>query len=183
MAEPQVASTEAHTEVDGAQAHPQPELWGLAPYQIVSLAMLTFLLIAIFGAKVHKSIGGGLDARIAAIKSQLEEAKQLRAEAETLRDEYVARIAGAQKDAEAMLSNAQHEADAILAKAESDSKAMVERRKRMAEDKIAAAEREAVDEVKRTAVAAATVASRKLIADKHDADADRALADQVIASI
>ena len=163
--------------------HVEPELFGLAPFQIVSLAMAILLLIAIFGAKVHKTIGGGLDARIAAIKAQLDEAKQLRAEAEALRDEYAAKIAGAEKDAEAMLVNAQHEADGIVAKAEADSKAMVERRKRMAEDKIAAAEREAVDEVKRTAVAAATIASRKLIGEKHDADADRALADQVIAGI
>jgi F-type H+-transporting ATPase subunit b len=32
-------------------------------------------------------------------------------------------------------------------------------------------------------VTAATQASRKLIADKHDAEADRALADKVIAGI
>lgn len=163
--------------------HVEPELWGLAPFQVVSVAMAVFLLIAIFGAKVHKSITGGLDSKIAAIKQQLDEAKALRAEAEALRDEYSAKIAGAQKDAEAMLVNAQHEADAILSKAEADSKAMVERRKRMAEDKIAAAEREAVEDVRNRAVSAATAASRKLIADKHDADADKALADKVIAGI
>ena len=60
---------------------------------------------------------------------------------------------------------------------------MVERRKRMAEDKIAAAEREAVDDVRNRAVNAATNASRKLIAEKHDAAADKALADTVIAGI
>jgi F-type H+-transporting ATPase subunit b len=60
---------------------------------------------------------------------------------------------------------------------------MVERRKRMAEDKIAAAEREAVEDVRNRAVGAATAASRKLIAEKHDADADKALADKVIAGI
>ena len=82
-----------------------------------------------------------------------------------------------------MLVNAQHEADAILEKAEADSKAMVERRKRMAEDKIAAAEREAVQDVRNRAVSAATGASRKLIAERHDAEADRMLADKVIAGI
>ena len=157
--------------------------WGLAPFQIVSISMLVLLLIAFFGAKVHKTIGGGLDGKIAAIKEQLDEAKQLRAEAEALRQEYADKIAGAEKDAEAMLANAQHEADALLEKAEADSKAMVERRKRMAEDKIAAAEREAVEDVRNRAVNAATTASRKLIAEKHDAEADQALADKVIAGI
>ncbi|MFW2349190.1 hypothetical protein [Qipengyuania sp.] len=185
---PQIIATEAaqvNTEVGhgGAPSHAEPELFGLAPFQIVSVAMFVLLLIAFFGAKVHKTIAGGLDSKIAAIKEQLDEAKQLRAEAEALRREYADKIAGAEKDAEAMLINAQHEAEAILEKAEADSKAMVERRKRMAEDKIAAAEREAVEDVRNRAVNAATSASRKLIAEKHDADADKTLADKVIAGI
>ena len=184
---PEVFATEtpqATTEIDaGAGKHNEPELFGLAPFQIVSIAMLVLLLFAFFGAKVHKTIAGGLDNKIAAIKEQLEEAKQLRVEAEALRKEYADKIASAEKDAEAMLVNAQTEADAILEKAEADSKAMVERRKRMAEDKIAAAEREAVEDVRNRAVSAATGASRKLIAEKHDAEADRALADKVIAGI
>ena len=184
---PEVLTTgtpEAMTEVAvGAAKHVEPSLWGLEPYQWVSVSMLALLLVAFFGAKVHRTIAGGLDSKIAAIKEQLDEAKQLRAEAEALRQEYADKIAGAEKDAEAMLTNAQHEADAILEKAEADSKAMVERRKRMAEDKIAAAEREAVEDVRNRAVNAATSASRKLIADKHDAEADKALADKVIAGI
>ncbi|MEZ5682175.1 MAG: hypothetical protein R3E14_12875 [Erythrobacter sp.] len=187
-AAPEVFTTEAAEAFveeghGGAPTHVEPELFGLAPFQIVSIAMFVLLVIAFFGAKAHKSIAGGLDNKIAAIKDQLDEAKQLRAEAEALRNEYAAKIAGAEKDAEAMLANAQHEADAILDKAEADSKAMVERRKRMAEDKIAAAEREAVEDVRNRAVNAATSASRKLIADKHDAEADKALADKVIAGI
>ncbi|MBO6526300.1 hypothetical protein [Erythrobacter sp.] len=184
---PEVIATEAaqtQAVVDmGAAKLVGPELWGLEPYQIVSVAMLVLFAFAFFGAKVHKIIGGGLDGKIAAIKEQLDEAKQLRAEAEALRQEYADKIAGAEKDAEAMLANAQHEADAILEKAEADSKAMVERRKRMAEDKIAAAEREAVEDVRNRAVSAATEASRTLIASKHDAEADKALADKVIAGI
>ncbi|MXO95472.1 hypothetical protein GRI34_03450 [Erythrobacter aquimaris] len=184
---PEVFATEAaqaSVEVDaGAGKHVEPMLWGLAPYQWVSISMLVLLAFAFFGAKVHKTIAGGLDGKIAAIKQQLDEAKQLRAEAEALRKEYADKIAGAEKDAEAMLENAQHEADAILEKAEADSKAMVERRKRMAEDKIAAAEREAIEDVRNRAALAATSASRKLIAEKHDADADKALADKVIAGI
>lgn len=148
----------------------------------VGLAMLVFLLI-LFWKGVHKLIVGGLDSKIAAIKQQLDEAKELRAEAEKLRDEYAAKIAGAEKDAEAMMEGAQREADAILEKAESDSKAMVERRKKMAEDKIAAAERDAVDDVRESAAVAAAAASRKLIAERHDAEADRKLADEVIGSI
>ncbi|MEM9500454.1 MAG: hypothetical protein AAF941_01285 [Pseudomonadota bacterium] len=159
-----------------------PSAFGVQDYQWVSLAML--VLIAVFlWKKVPAIITGGLDAKIAEIKQQLDEAKSLRAEAEKLRDEYAAKIASAEKDAEAMMEGASREADAILAKAESDGEAMVARRQRMAEDKIAAAERDAVEQVRTSAVEAAAAASRTLIAERHDSEADKSLADEVIASL
>lgn len=177
-------SVQARTEtVDGGEAIPAaPELFGMEPFQIVALAMAVLILIMLW-KRVPGMVTRGIDGKIAAIKQQLDEAKALRAEAEELRAEYAAKIAGAEKDAEAMLANAQTEADDILAKAEADGKAMVARRERMATDKIAAAEREALESVRNKAVAAATAASRKLIAEKHGEDADRALADKVIAGL
>ena len=159
-----------------------PSALGVDSYQWVSIAMLVLIGIFVW-QKVPGLITGGLDNKIAEIKSQLDEAKELRAEAEKLRDEYAAKIAGAEKDAEAMMEGAQREADAILEKAQADSEAMVARRKRMAEDKIAAAERDAVAGVRTAAVDAAAEASKALIADKHSADADKALADEVISSL
>lgn len=159
-----------------------PSALGVDSYQWVSIAMLVLIGIFVW-KKVPGLIIGGLDNKIAEIKSQLDEAKDLRAEAEKLRDEYAAKIAGAEKDAEAMMEGAQREADAILAKAEADSEAMVARRKRMADDKIAAAERDAVASVRASAVDAASAASRAIIADKHSAASDKALADEVIGSL
>ena len=181
------ATSEAQIEVadahGGAGQHASPELLGLAPYQWVSVAMLVLLLIAFLGAKVHMTVAGGLDAKIKAIKDNLDEAKQLRAEAEALREEYAAKIAGAEKDAEAMLDNARREAEGIVAKAETDTAAMVARRERMAQDKIAAAERTAIDELRTRAAEASTHAAAQLIAANHDAAADRAMADEAIAGI
>lgn len=183
---PEVFSTTAANvaaEVEhGAAKHIEPELFGFAPYQVVAVSMLVLIAIMIW-KKVPGMITGGLDARIAAIRTQLDEAKQLRAEAEALRNEYSAKIANAEKDAVAMIAGAQTEADAILAKAEADGEQMVTRRKQMAEDKISAAEREAVNEVRNRAATAATLAARGLIAEKHDAVADSKLADQMIAGI
>lgn len=184
---PDVIATDAAQTVTesghgGAVTHAGPELFGLAPYQIVALAMLVLILVMLW-KRVPGMVTRGLDNKIAAIRQQLDEAKALRAEAEALRGEYAAKIAGAEQDAAAMLANAKAEADDILAKAEADGAAMVARRERMAADKIAAAEREAVESVRNRAVSAATAASRKLIADSHGVDADRALADKVIAGL
>ena len=159
-----------------------PSALGIEDYQWVSIAMLVLIGVFIW-KKVPGLITGGLDNKIAEIKAQLDEAKALRAEAETLRDEYAAKIATAEKDAEAMMEGAQKEADAILEKAQADSEAMVARRKQMAEDKIAAAEREAVDGVRASAANAAATAARSIITAKHDIAADKTLADEVIASL
>lgn len=124
---PDVLATDAadvNAVVDhGAGKHVEPSAFGLEPYQWVAVSMVIFILIALFVAKAHKAVTGGLDNQIAAIRQQLDEAKSLRAEAEALREEYAAKVAGAEKDAEAMLANAQTEADAIVAKAEADTKA------------------------------------------------------------
>ena len=171
----------AGSATEGAAAA-EPTARGLAAYNWVGVAMAVLIAVFIW-KKVPGLITGGLDAKIAEIKDQLDEAKKLRGEAEALRDEYAAKIADSEKDAEAMMDNAQREADAIVEKAEADSKAMVARRKQMAEDKIAAAERDAVEEVRAVAAAAAAAASTKLIAESHGADADQALADDLINSI
>lgn len=166
----------------GEGHHAEPSVFGIDTYQWVALAMAVLIGVFIW-KKVPGIITGGLDAKIAAIRAALDEAKTLRAEAEGLRAEYAAKIAGAEKDAEAMLAGAREEADAILAKAEVDSGVMVARRQKMAEDKIAAAERAAIADVKARAVTAAAAASKVLIAKAHDGDADRKLADEVIASL
>lgn len=166
----------------GAESHAEPGVLGLDSYQWVALAMSVLLAVFIW-KKVPGIITGGLDSKIAAIRAALDEAKTLRAEAEALRAEYAAKIASAEKDAEAMLAGAREDAGAILAKAEADSEVMLARRQRMAEDKIAAAERAAIAEVKARAVSAAAAAARKLIAERHDIAADRKLADEVIASL
>ncbi|MEJ5978410.1 hypothetical protein WG901_17285 [Novosphingobium sp. PS1R-30] len=166
-----------------AGAHAEPAAFGLiGPGLWVALAMTVLILIALF-LGVPKMLTSGLDSGIAEIKKQLDEAKVLRAEAEALRKEYADKIANAEKDAAAMLEHAKHEAEAIVAKAEADTTAVIGRREKMAEDKIAAAERGAVAELRARAADAAAVAAKGLIAKNHGAAADKALVDQAIGAI
>ncbi|AKH41271.1 F-type H+-transporting ATPase subunit b [Altererythrobacter atlanticus] len=166
----------------GHTEHVEPSAFGLTPGGWVGLSMLVFLLILVWKG-VHKAIAGGLDGKIAAIREQLDEAKKLREEAEALRAEYAAKIANAEKDAAAMLDHARTEAEQIVAKAEADTEAVIARRKQMAEDKIAAAERGAIEELRATVASAATAAARGLIAEKHDASADRKLVEETISAL
>ncbi|MEO5586639.1 MAG: hypothetical protein ABIQ81_02990 [Novosphingobium sp.] len=166
----------------GAEHHAEPIAFGLNPVAWVALSMLTLIGIALY-LKVPKMLTSGLDAGIAEIKKQLDEAKSLRAEAEALRQEYASKIANAEKDAAAMLDHARHEADAIVAKAEAGTTTVIGRREKMAADKIAAAERGAIDALRARAANAATAAAAQLIAAKHGAEADKALVDAAIGAI
>jgi len=184
---PQIISTE-DPELATAMEHAPagdshgPEAFGLNPGGWVGLAMLAFLLILIWKG-VQKTIVGGLDSKIATIRTQLDEANALRKEAEALRDEFAAKVAGAERDAAAMIEQAQHEAEAIVSQAETDAKALVVRRQKMAEEKIAAAELAAIEGLRAQAAAAATLAARQLLGKEVDAVADKKLVDEAIAGI
>jgi F-type H+-transporting ATPase subunit b len=174
------AGTEAH---GGAEPHAGPMAFGFASAGFIVAAAMAALILVMIWKKVPGLITGGLDASIAEIRKQLDEAKALRAEADALRKEYADKIANAEKDAAAMLEHARHEAEAIVAKAEADTTTMIARREKMAEDKIAAAERGAIADLRAKAAGAATKAARGLIAQNHGAAADKVLVDQVIGGI
>ena len=175
----------ASTAADGGHGeapHADPTALGLNATAWVALAMLVVIAILLW-KKVPAAIGRALDRKIAGISEQLEEAARLRAEAEALRGEYDAKLAAAGSEAQTMIERARHEADGIVQQAERDSAAMVERRARMAEDKIAAAERAAIAEVRAKVADAAAAAAETLIRERHGQEADRGMVDRTIAGL
>jgi len=176
------ATTAATEDHGGAAAHAEPTAFGFDASGWVALAMLAVFAILIW-KRVPALIGAALDKKIAGIREQLDEAAQLRAEADALKAEYEAKAAAAGQEAATMIDRAQAEAAGILAKAEADAAALVERRTRMAEDKIAAAERAALDAVRAQAAAAAAAAAESLIRAKVDAAADKPMVDATIAGL
>ncbi|TMJ19631.1 MAG: F0F1 ATP synthase subunit B [Alphaproteobacteria bacterium] len=168
--------------VGAPEHHPEPTAFGLDAPQWIALAMVAVLAILIW-KRVPALIGAALDRKIAGIREQLDEAAQLRSEAEALKAEYEAKSAQADAEAVTMIERARGEADAIVRQAEADAASLVERRARMAEDKIAAAERAAIEEVRATAARAATAAAESLIREKVDAKADKAMVDAAIAEL
>jgi len=164
------------------ELHHEPSALGLTAPAWVALAMLVVIAIMLF-AKVPTLIGRMLDGKIATIRQQLDEAAALRAEAEALLAEAKQRNAASAGDAAAIVAHAEQEAAALLAKAEADAAELVARRGQMAEDKIAAAERSALAEVRARAADAATRAAAAIIADTHGAGADKPLVDKAIAGL
>ena len=131
-------------------------------------------------AGVPAMIGKALDERAVGIKRDIEEARRLREEAETLLADYKKKHADAENEAKAIVDNAKREAEALAAETRKSLKESIERRTRMAEDKIARAEAQAVAEVRSTAVDLATNAAERLLADKVSGQGGVALVDQSI---
>lgn len=167
---------------EGVVPHTDPKAVGMDATAWVSLAMAAFIVILLV-KKVPALIGGALDGRIAQIKEQLVEASKLRAEAEALKGEYEAKLAAAAGEADAMRKAAEHEAEGLIADAKVNAEALVVRRQKMAEDKIGAAERTAIAGIRAKAVNAATAAAATLIAQGHDANADKALVNSAISGL
>lgn len=135
-----------------------PEFW-------VAVSFFLFVgLVFYFG--VHKKIGTALDARAAAIAKEIEEAKGLREEAQSVLDDYRKKQSNATEEAKAIVDLAAKEAEAYAAETSRNMKEQFERRMRLAEEKIGRAEEEAVREVRAAAADAAIAAAQSVITDK-----------------
>lgn len=171
------AGTEEHS-----APHVESSVLGFDATGWVSWAMIAFIAILLW-KKVPGVIGAALDKKIAEIRYNLDEAKKLRAEAEALRAEYDAKVKAVEAEAVSMRAHAEAEAQQILADARTHADDLTARRTRMAEDKIAAAERAAITEIRNKAAQAAATAAATLIAQGHGATEDQVLVDRTIAGI
>ncbi len=139
-----------------------------------SLATLwaTIALFIFFGIIAYLKVPGmitrALDARAAKISHDLDEARRLREEAQALLAEFQQKRKEAEKEAADIVTAAKHEAEILLGEAHKKTEEYVTRRTAMAEQKIAQAEREAVSEVRSSAVDIAIEAARKLLADNPE---------------
>ena len=108
------------------------------------LVAFVLFFALVFYLKVPGKVLGQLDERAARIKKDLDEAEKLHQDAQHLFAEYQRKQRNALKEAEEIVSAAEAEAKALLKDTEADLKASLERRRKQAEDKIAQAEKQAV---------------------------------------
>jgi F-type H+-transporting ATPase subunit b len=151
------------------------------PRNWVVLAFLLFFIL--FGKKLWGALAGILDARAVAVKAEIEEAYRLRREAEAMLRDAVKQRAAALADAKALIEGARAEAGRLAAAAAAEAEAAARRREQMAVDRIAAAEKAAVDEVRLAAADIATTAARQVLAEGLTPDADSTLIDQAITQL
>jgi F-type H+-transporting ATPase subunit b len=152
-----------------------------SPEFYVLVAFVIFF--GLFGRQLWAAAVKQLDGRADAIRTLLAEAEALRIEAEQmLRDAQVARQA-ALDEARDIINRGRTEAARIAGEAQADAEAQAARRERMALDRISAAEKAAVTEVRQIAADIAAGAAKAVISDTLTADDDAALVDHAIAGL
>ncbi len=148
------------------------------PRTWVGIAFLIF--IALFARKGWAAVTAMLDKRGADIQAELDEAARLRREAEAMLRDASAQREAALRDAHAMLEHAKAEAAQVAESARAEAAASASRRERMALDRISAAEKAAVTDVRLAAADVASRAAEHVLAQGFGQDADAALVDRAI---
>ena len=149
---------------------------------VVTIAFLIFVGNLVY-FKVPGLVGGMLDKRADSIKAELDEAKALREEAQSLLASYERKQKEVQEQAERIVASAKEEATNAAAAAKDDIAASITRRLAAAEEQIASAQASAVKDVRDQAIAVAVGAAKDLMAKQMDAKSAGTLIDESIATV
>ena len=149
---------------------------------VVLLGLIVFIGILLY-FKVPTLINGMLDNRAEGIKSELDEARALREEAQSLLASYERKQKEVQEQADRIVAAAREEARLAAEQARADLAKSLERRMAAAEDQIASAESAAVKAVRDQAVTIAIGAAQDVIAKQMTASEGNSLIDSAIAEV
>ena len=153
----------------------EPEFWVAVGFVIL---MGVFVYVG-----VHRTVLTALDHRSQRIKTELDDARQLKEDAAKLLAEYKARHATAEREAQDIITAAQAEAERIAAEAKSKMEDFVARRTKTAESKIALAEAQAIADVRSAAANAAVAAASTILSQSVKGDVADDLLAQGIAEV
>lgn len=146
---------------------------------VVLVAFLLFIGVLIY-YKVPTLLMGLLDKRAEGIKSELDEAKALREEAQSLLASYERKQREVQGQADRIVAAAREGATEAAEAAKADLAKSIERRVQAAEDHIASAEKAAVKRVRDEAARIAIAAAGEVIAKNMSEAKANSLVDEAI---
>lgn len=149
---------------------------------VVLLAFILFIAVVLY-FKVPGMVGGLLDRRAESIKAELDEARALREEAQTLLASYERKQQEVAEKANQIVEHARREAETAAETAKEDLKTSIARRLASADDHIASAEAAAIKDVRDAAIAVAIGAARDIIAREMTAAEGNKLIEDAIKDV
>ncbi|MEM9012332.1 MAG: ATP F0F1 synthase subunit B [Pseudomonadota bacterium] len=146
---------------------------------VVAIGFVLFIGVLVY-FKVPTFITRRLDDRAERIRSEIDEARSLREEAQTLLATYERRHKEVESQAENIVQQARDEALAAAAEAKEAIADAIERRLEAAKDQIASAEAAAVRSLRDRAISVAVAAAGDVIAERISGDERANLVDRSI---
>lgn len=149
---------------------------------VMWLGLLVFVAILLY-YRVPRTLTRLLDKRAEGIKSDLAEARALRDEAQSLLASFERKQKEVEDQAKRIVSSAREDARTRAERAEADMDRQMERRLETAREQIAAAEEQAIREVRNRAVSVASDAARKVLLDQMSGERASRLIDDSIGTV
>src|SRR5579863_5620099 len=153
----------------------EPEFW-------VAVAFVILMGLFIYMG-VPKTVLKALDHRAERIKAELDDARRLKQEAAKLLEQYKARRASAEREAQDIVASAKAEAERIASEAKAKMEDFVARRTKTAETKIALAEAQALADVRAAAANAAVTAASAILSQTVKGEVAEGLLSKGIAEV
>ena len=152
-----------------------PELWDLVSF-VLFVALIVYY-------KIPNKVAKALDDRAGKIHAELEEARRLREEAQTILADYQRKQRDAEKEAEDIIAMARREARFYAEESHKALNEFLQRHVKLAEEKIARAEEQAVQDIRSKSVDAAVAAAEMLIARELKGKSAEDLVDKSIRDV
>ena len=149
---------------------------------VVLIAFLLFIAVLLY-LKVPSLLGGMLDKRAATIRAELDEARALREEAQTVLASFERKQKEVQDQADRIVATARQEAAQAAEQAKEDLQKSIARRLAGAEDQIASAQSAAIKDVRDQAITIAVAAAKEVMAKQMTADAANKLIEESIKQV
>ena len=157
------------------------EIWYNSNFTVGVAFVLFVALLWYLG--VHRLIGRSLDDRAARIRTELDEARRLREEAQELFAEFERKQKQVAGQADEIVAHARAEAENAAERAKADLEVSIERRLKAADEQIALAEANAIRQVKDRAVAVAIAAAADVLRARLGDDRKQQLVDEAIEDV
>lgn len=151
--------------------------------EFLLLVALIILGFVIYKTGAHNMILGMLDGHADKVRAELDEAKQLREEAQVLLAEHQRKLSGGEEQAKKIVEQAEAEAKRMLERHKADLKASLKRREEQAMARIAQEEAKALQDVRDRTANLAIRTTGRLLADNVAGAQGQSLLDGAIEEV
>ena len=133
----------------------------------VAVSFFIFLGILVY-FRIPQKIKSLLEENILSIKSQINEAEELKEEAKNILSEYEKKISNSKTEIKFMINKANEDAEKNIIRTNEDFHNMMENRKRSAEERVKQMKNQALKDIKNTSVKIGIESVEKLIRNSLD---------------